>query len=202
VNETIDPIGRNCLPIGTYLQPILPSYEHSRIRRSRFCARTELGGPIPSGRAIFTVNERLPRADESQAYFLTLTFAPVDHFAIRNTCLIESNLPEFQRIQAGMIKDRDREDEAKGRERRGVQRTRVRRSAKIIVPRRSPVIHCTVQNITSGGACLKVANTFGVPDNFELTFELGRTRRPCRVVWRTDDQLGVSFESEERTAKS
>ena len=79
-------------------------------------------------------------------------------------------------------------------ERRTVQRTRVLRNAKIIVPRRSPVIHCTVLNITSGGACLEVANTFGVPDSFELTFESGRTRRRCRVAWRTADQLGVAFE--------
>jgi hypothetical protein len=101
-----------------------------------------------------------------------------------------------------MIADRDREDDVKGRERRRVQRTRVLRNAKIIVPRRSAVIHCTVQNITSIGACLKLANTFGVPDNFELTFELGRTRRPCRVVWRTDDQLGVAFESEDRQTEA
>ncbi|MFZ0423817.1 MAG: PilZ domain-containing protein [Xanthobacteraceae bacterium] len=101
-----------------------------------------------------------------------------------------------------MIADRDREDDEKGRERRGVGRTRVLRNAKIIVPRRSPVIHCTVQNITSTGACLRLANTFGVPESFELTFELGRTRRLCRVVWRTDDQLGVAFESEDRPAKN
>jgi hypothetical protein len=80
-------------------------------------------------------------------------------------------------------------------ERRVLQRTRVLRCAKIIVPRRSPVIHCTVQNITSGGACLKVANTFGVPETFDLTFEHGRTRRSCRVVWRTADKLGVTFQA-------
>jgi hypothetical protein len=81
-------------------------------------------------------------------------------------------------------------------ERRNVGRTRVLRNAKIILPRRSSVMHCTVQNITSGGACLKLANTYGIPENFELTFELGRTRRPCRVVWRTDNLLGVAFEGE------
>jgi PilZ domain len=81
-------------------------------------------------------------------------------------------------------------------ERRTVTRTRISRSAKIIAPRRTSVIHCTVQNITSTGACLKVANTYGMPDTFELTFEHGRTRRPCRVVWRTADELGVAFESE------
>jgi hypothetical protein len=85
-------------------------------------------------------------------------------------------------------------------ERRTRKRTRVLRCAKIIVPRRSPVIHCTVQNITGGGACLKLANTFGLPETFDLTFEHGRTRRPCRVIWRTDNELGVCFEQIQRTA--
>jgi hypothetical protein len=62
-----------------------------------------------------------------------------------------------------------------------VKRTRVSRNAKIIVPRRSPVIFCTVENITSGGACLKLASAFGVPQTFDLTFEHGRTRRWCRI---------------------
>jgi len=84
-------------------------------------------------------------------------------------------------------------------DRRTIKRTRVLRSAKIIVPRRSPVIHCTVQNINNGGACLKLANTFGLPETFDLTFEHGRTRRSCRVVWRTDDKLGVEFTDTEKT---
>src|ERR1700722_7164015 len=83
-------------------------------------------------------------------------------------------------------------------DRRNVARTRVLRGAKIIVPRRSPVIHCTVQNITGGGACLKLANTYGLPESFELTFEHGRTRRACRVIWRTGDQLGVAFADEDK----
>ena len=80
-------------------------------------------------------------------------------------------------------------------DRRDLQRTRVLRNAKIIVPRLSSVISCTVHDLNSGGACLKLANTFGVPETFELTFEHGRTRRSCRVVWRTDDRLGVKFEA-------
>jgi len=82
-------------------------------------------------------------------------------------------------------------------DRRIIKRTRILRCAKIILPRRSPVIHCTVQNITGGGACLKLANTRGIPETFELTFEAGRTRRVCRVIWRTDDMLGVAFASME-----
>ena len=85
-------------------------------------------------------------------------------------------------------------------DRRDRQRTRIQRSAKIIVPHRTPTVHCTVQNITGGGACLKLANTAGVPDVFELTFEIGRTRRACRVIWRTADTLGVTFEPEPASA--
>jgi hypothetical protein len=87
----------------------------------------------------------------------------------------------------------------KDEDRRMVGRTRVLRNAKIIVPRRASMIHCTVQNLTGGGACLKLANTYGLPESFDLTFEHGRTRRACRVVWRTDDQLGVAFADDEKT---
>jgi hypothetical protein len=78
--------------------------------------------------------------------------------------------------------------------RRTVQRTRILRNAKIILERRPSMVQCTVQDITSGGACLRVASTQGMPDRFDLTFEQGRTRRACRVVWRTNDSLGVTFD--------
>jgi PilZ domain-containing protein len=67
-----------------------------------------------------------------------------------------------------------------------------------IVARRSSEFFCTVENITGSGACLQLANTFGVSETFDLTFEHGRTRRPCRVVWRTSDRLGVAFETPEQ----
>jgi hypothetical protein len=86
-----------------------------------------------------------------------------------------------------------REDRDPNEDRRNVQRTRILRSAKIILPHKTSTIHCTVQNITSAGACLKLANTYGLPDTFELTFEHGRTRRTCQVAWRTSDQVGVKF---------
>lgn len=92
--------------------------------------------------------------------------------------------------------------ESKRIERRAVKRTRVSRNAKIIVPRRSPVIFCTVENITSIGACLKLASTFGLPETFDLTFEHGRTRRPCRVVWRTNNKLGVIFAAATQRAEA
>ena len=105
-------------------------------------------------------------------------------------------------IDAIDAKDRVESAADGDQDRREVTRTRVLRGAKIIVQARSPVIHCTVQNITSGGACLKLANTWSIPDSFELTFEHGRTRRACRVAWRTHDMLGVAFVDDQTPAEA
>jgi hypothetical protein len=105
-------------------------------------------------------------------------------------------------IDAIDAKDRVESAADGDQDRREVTRTRVLRGAKIIVQARSPVIYCTVQNITSGGACLKLANTWSIPDSFELTFEHGRTRRACRVAWRTHDMLGVAFVDDQTPAEA
>jgi hypothetical protein len=88
------------------------------------------------------------------------------------------------------------------KERRVFRRTNVLRNAKIILGHRSPVVSCTVKNLTGHGACLSVASTYRMPDEFELTFEHGRDRRRCYVKWRTHDRLGVSFDpAEEQPAQ-
>jgi hypothetical protein len=84
-------------------------------------------------------------------------------------------------------------------ERRAVQRTKVLRNAKIILDHRAPVISCTVKNLSSRGACLSVASTYRLPDTFDLTFEHGRSRRVCRVIWRTNDKMGVAFDPRDPT---
>jgi hypothetical protein len=80
-------------------------------------------------------------------------------------------------------------------ERRDVTRTRIRRNAEIVVARRGvEKLQVTLKDLTSTGACLTLSTTSVVPDTFELTFDRGRSSRPCRVKWRSGDQLGVSFE--------
>ena len=80
-------------------------------------------------------------------------------------------------------------------ERRDVARTRVRHNAEIVITRRgATTMQCTLQDLTNTGASLTLASTTQVPDTFELTFDRGRSHRPCRVKWRTGDRLGVSFE--------
>jgi len=80
-------------------------------------------------------------------------------------------------------------------DRRDVARTRIRRNAEIVVIRRgATTMQCTLQDLTSTGACLTLAGTGQVPDTFELTFDRGRSNRPCRVKWRAGNKIGVSFE--------
>jgi PilZ domain-containing protein len=80
-------------------------------------------------------------------------------------------------------------------ERRDVTRTRIRRNAEIVVARRGvEKLQVTLSDLTSTGACLTLSTTSAVPDSFDLTFDQGRSCRPCRVKWRSGDQLGVSFE--------
>ena len=79
-------------------------------------------------------------------------------------------------------------------ERRRVQRTRVLKAARIICDQHSSAIDCTVLNLTNVGACLRVASSLDVSTGFDLTFDSAHSSRKCRVVWRNEDELGVSFE--------
>ena len=54
-------------------------------------------------------------------------------------------------------------------------------------------IDCTVRNITRSGACLLVESPIGIPDQFELVLSDDKSRRQCRVAWRSADQIGVAF---------
>ena len=134
-----------------------------------------------------TVNKALARKSrKSGKIFADINFLPlVDHSTIRNTwpAMVGCRIC-IRRIRTGGAMD-DYEPVERAQE--TCRGTAVKRSAKIIVPRRSPVIHCTVQNITSGGACLKLAHSSRI--SFDLTFECGSTRRACRVAWRTADKL-------------
>jgi len=59
----------------------------------------------------------------------------------------------------------------------------------------SPLHGCVVADISDTGAKLDVENAENVPEKFVLLLAK-RTgpRRLCRVVWRTEHQIGVHFE--------
>ena len=77
-------------------------------------------------------------------------------------------------------------------ERRKATRARVLKGAKIVLGN-SSVIDCTVRNVTNSGARVQIANTVDLPGDMGLTFDGGRSFRPCRVVWRSVTETGVEF---------
>ena len=78
-------------------------------------------------------------------------------------------------------------------DRRRVRRTRVLKGATIILDDCSSIVDCTVLNITNFGVCVQVPSSAGIPNVFVLSFDRARTRRQCRVIWKSDNMLGVSF---------
>jgi hypothetical protein len=54
-------------------------------------------------------------------------------------------------------------------------------------------IECIVRNLSDTGAKLVVSSVIGIPDTFELLFS-DNSRRQCKVVWRTLQEMGVAFD--------
>lgn len=78
-------------------------------------------------------------------------------------------------------------------ERRKAARARMLKSGRIAVSAKAPKIECAIRNLSDTGACLQVhSGTFGIPREFELQLD-GGLRHPCKVIWRTESRLGVSF---------
>ena len=55
-------------------------------------------------------------------------------------------------------------------------------------------IDCTVRNLSETGAALDVTSPLGIPTEFMLVAD--GIQRPCRVVWRKEKRIGVTFEKE------
>lgn len=53
-------------------------------------------------------------------------------------------------------------------------------------------IDCTVRNISAAGAALDVTSPLGIPAQFTLVTE--GNHLPCRVVWRKEKRIGVTFD--------
>jgi hypothetical protein len=78
-------------------------------------------------------------------------------------------------------------------ERRGETRPRTLKSAKVVFNLRSSVIDCTVRNMSRHGAKLIVGTQLGIPETFDLEFEGDGSVRACKVRWRKENEIGVTF---------
>jgi hypothetical protein len=53
---------------------------------------------------------------------------------------------------------------------------------------------CTVRNISDTGAALEVVTPLFIPDKFTLIVPSDGISRLCRVMWRRERRIGVSFD--------
>jgi hypothetical protein len=60
--------------------------------------------------------------------------------------------------------------------------------------RNTPKHACMIRNISEGGARLHVGLLLDPPEYFDLSISsVGNFRRPCKLVWRSEFDIGVKF---------
>ena len=66
----------------------------------------------------------------------------------------------------------------------------------------APPCKCLLYDASEHGAQLRVGDPDSLPDEFNLVLSSdGTVRRHCRVVWRTNTQVGVIFLKDRRHSK-
>jgi hypothetical protein len=78
-------------------------------------------------------------------------------------------------------------------ERRATIRHRTLKGGKIALNEGFSVIDCTVRNLSTTGAMLRVTSVVGIPDAFQLVMSDGQ-KFDCVVQRRTGTDIGVSFQ--------
>jgi hypothetical protein len=73
------------------------------------------------------------------------------------------------------------------------RRMRTLKGGRIVYNGGFAVADCTVRNISEGGALLETVQILGIPTEFVLYINPDRDGRPCRVVWRNGNRIGVAF---------
>lgn len=78
-------------------------------------------------------------------------------------------------------------------EHRKAKRVETLKAGMIVLKNGAVGIRCIIRNQSPFGACLKVVNHFGIPEEILLVIAGEHLRRPCRIVWRGNNHLGVTF---------
>jgi hypothetical protein len=77
-------------------------------------------------------------------------------------------------------------------EKRTIPRRRVLKAGSISFG--GDAIDCTVRNVSPAGAALNVESPLYIPDRFTLIVPSDDISRPCRVIWRKERRIGVTFD--------
>ncbi len=79
-------------------------------------------------------------------------------------------------------------------DRRKSPRRKLRYPARIDLGGDNPRWDCTLQDISEGGAKLQLIGPDVLPQEFNLLLAMGpKTSRRCKLVWRSEDYIGVQF---------
>ena len=81
----------------------------------------------------------------------------------------------------------------KAAEQRNIARTRVAKSARILLE--FSTVNCILRDINSRGACLQLGEKEAdlLPVVFELSLDNCQSFRRCRVMWKRQNLFGVLF---------
>jgi len=60
--------------------------------------------------------------------------------------------------------------------------------------------NCMICDVSQQGARIAVVRQIDIPDEFRLMLGGGGAHRRCRVVWRSEQQVGVAFLTEPQNA--
>ena len=85
-----------------------------------------------------------------------------------------------------------------GSETRSAPRRRILKAGFIAYNDRHSTLPCTVRDLSTTGARLRVNCSVAAPDTFELIIELDGLEVDCHVVWRKATDIGVRFLSAPR----
>ena len=77
-------------------------------------------------------------------------------------------------------------------ERRIVPRRRILKAGTISVG--DGTIDCIVRSISDTGATLDVVTPLFIPDRFRLIVQSQGLNRPCHIVWRKEQRMGIAFD--------
>lgn len=77
-------------------------------------------------------------------------------------------------------------------DRRGTHRNRVLKGAVLTFNKGYSTFECVVRNQSENGAKLSLAESFALPNAFDLAI-MDDNARPVHVVWRTPDAIGVRY---------
>ncbi len=83
---------------------------------------------------------------------------------------------------------------------RGAQRQRVLKAAKIVSMNQWSLVDCTVRDMSATGARIICKDQPAVQNEFRFLITSDNTICTAKVVWRRGDELGIVFTSEKTRA--